>query len=58
MGAEAKTYDDFAQLRRRVLLPALNEITEKNYIKGLQFKEIKENGSKKVTSLVFKFWVE
>ncbi len=58
MGAEAKTYDDFAQLRRRVLLPALNEITDKNYIKGLQFKEIKENGSKKVTSLVFKFWVE
>lgn len=58
MGAEAKTYDDFAQLRRRVLLPALNEITDKNYIKGLQFKEIKENGSKKVTSLVFQFWVE
>ena len=58
MGAEAKTYDDFAQLRRRVLLPALNEITDKNYIKGVQFKEIKENGSKKVTSLVFKFWVE
>ena len=58
MGADDKTYDDFAQLRRRVLLPALNEITDKNYIKGLQFKEIKENGSKKVTSLVFKFWVE
>ena len=58
MGADDKTYDDFAQLRRRVLLPALNEITDKNYIKGLQFKEIKKNGSKKVTSLVFKFWVE
>ena len=58
MGANDKTYDDFAQLRRRVLLPALNEITDKNYIKGLQFKEIKKNGSKKVTSLVFKFWVE
>ena len=58
MGADDKTYDDFAQLRRRVLLPALNEITDKNYIKGLQFKEIKKDGSKKVTSLVFKFWVE
>lgn len=33
MEADDKTYDDYAQLKRRVLLPAVNELVEKNYIK-------------------------
>ncbi len=55
MGADDKTYDDYAQLKRRVLLPAVNELVEKNYIKGLQIEEIKGNSGKKVESLMFGF---
>jgi len=55
MGADDKTYDDYAQLKRRVLLPALNELMEKNYIKGLQIEEIKGNSGKKVEGLLFRF---
>lgn len=58
MGADGKTYDDYAQLKRRVLLPAVNELVEKNYIKGLQIEEIKGNNGRKVESLLFKFWAE
>ena len=55
MGADDKTYDDYAQLKRRVLLPAVNELVEKNYIKGLQVEEIKGNSGKKVEGLLFRF---
>ena len=55
MGADGKTYDDYAQLKRRVLLPAVNELVEKNYIKGLQIEEIKGNSGKKVEGLLFRF---
>ena len=55
MGADGKTYDDYAQLKRRVLLPAVNELVEKNYIKGLQIEEIKGNSGKKVEGLLLKF---
>ena len=58
MGADDKTYDDYAQLKRRVLLPAVNELVEKNYIKGLQIEEIKGNSGKKVEGLLFKYWPE
>ena len=58
MGADDKTYDDYAQLKRRVLLPAVNELVEKNYIRGLQIEEIKGNSGKKVEDLLFKFWPE
>ena len=58
MGAGDKTYDDYAQLKRRVLLPAVNELVGKNYIKGLQIEEIKGNRGKKVERLLFKFWPE
>ena len=58
MGADDKTYDDYAQLKRRVLLPAVNELVEKNYIKGLQIEEIKGNSGKKVEGLLFRFAVE
>jgi plasmid replication initiation protein len=58
MGADGKTYDDYAQLKRRVLLPAVNELMEKNYIKGLQIEEIKGNSGKKVEGLLFKFVAE
>ena len=58
MGADDKTYDDYAQLKRRVLLPAGNELVEKNYIKGLQIEEIKGNSGKKVEGLLFKYWPE
>ena len=58
MGADDKTYDDYAQLTRRVLLPAVNELVEKNYIKGLQIEEIKGNSGKKVESLMFRFTPE
>ena len=55
MGADDKTYDDYAQLKRRVLLPAVYELVEKNYIKGLQIEEIKGNSGKKVEGLLFRF---
>jgi plasmid replication initiation protein len=58
MGADDKTYDDYAQLKRRVLLPAVNELVEKNYIRGLQIEEIKGNSGKKVEDLLFKYWPE
>ena len=58
IGADDKTYDDYAQLKRRVLLPAVNELVEKNYIKGLRIEEIKGNSSKKVEGLLFKFVAE
>lgn len=58
MGADGKTYNDYVQLKRRVLLPAVNELMEKNYIKGLQIEEIKGNSGKKVEGLLFKFWPE
>ena len=57
MGADGKTYD-YAQLKRRVLLPAVNELVEKNYIRGLQIEEIKGNSGKKVEDLLFKYWPE
>ena len=47
-----------AQLKRRVLLPAVNELVEKNYMKGLHVEEIKGNSGKKVEGLLFKFWTE
>ncbi len=58
MGADDKTYKDYAQLKRRVLLLAVNELVEKNYIKGLRIEEIKGNSSKKVEGLLFKFVAE
>lgn len=58
MGADDKTYDDYAQLKRIVLLPAVNELVEKNNIKGLHVEEIKGNSWKKVEGLLFKFWME
>ena len=56
MGADDKTYDDYAQLKRRVLLPAVNELVEKNYIKGLQIEEIKGNSGKKLRDCCLSFY--
>lgn len=55
MGAEAKTYDDFAQLRRRVIQPAMKELTDKGYLLNLRVKEEKGNKGKAVERLLFEF---
>ena len=55
MGADCDAYDNYAHLKRRVLLPAMNELTEKGYIKNLSVEEIKADGSKKIESLLFRF---
>ena len=55
MDAEAKTYDDFAQLRRRVITPAVNELIEKKIFPDLKVKEEKGNSSKQIRTLLFKF---
>ena len=55
MGAEAKTYDDFAQLKRRVIQPAMKELTDKGYLLNLRVKEEKGNKGKAVEGLLFEF---
>lgn len=55
MDAEEKTYDDFAQLRRRVITPAVNELKDKGYFPNLKVKEEKGDSGKKVMALLFKF---
>lgn len=55
MDATCKTYDDFAQLRRRVITPAVNELIEKKVFLDLKVKEEKTDDGKKVASLLFRF---
>ena len=55
MNAEEKTYDDFAQLRRRVITPAVNELIEKKIFPNLKVKEKKGDSGNKVIVLLFKF---
>ncbi len=55
MDAEAKTYDDFAQLRRRVITPAVNELKERGYFPNLKVKEERGEKGKGVESLLFRF---
>ena len=55
MGAEAKTYDDFAQLRRRVIQPSIKELTDKGYFTNLRVKEEKGERGKGVEGLLFRF---
>ena len=55
MDATSKTYDDFAQLRRRVITPAVNELKDKGYFPNLKVKEEKGDSGKKVMALLFKF---
>ena len=55
MDATSKTYDDFAQLRRRVITPAVNELIEKKIFPDLKVKEEKGNSSKQIRTLLFKF---
>ncbi len=53
--ATSKTYDDFAQLRRRVITPAVNELKDKGYFPDIKVKEEKGDNGKKVASLLFRF---
>ena len=55
MDATSKTYDDFAQLRRRVITPAVNELKDKDYFPDLKVKEEKGDSGNKVIALLFKF---
>lgn len=55
MDATGKTYDDFAQLRRRVIIPAVNELIEKKIFPDLKVKEEKSDNSNRVVGLLFKF---
>ena len=54
MNAEEKTYDDFAQLRRRVITSAVNELKDKGYFPDLKVKEEKGDSGNKVIVLLFK----
>ena len=55
MDATNKTYDDYAQLRRRVITPAVNELIEKGLFPNLKVKEEKSDNSKAVVKLLFKY---
>ena len=55
MDATSKTYDDFAQLRRRVITPDVNELKDKGYFPDLKVKEEKGDSGNKVIALLFKF---
>ena len=55
MDAISKTYDDFTQLRRRVITPAVNELKDKGYFPDLKVKEEKGDSGNKVMTLLFKF---
>ena len=55
MNAEEKTYDDFAQLRRRVITSAVNELIEKKIFPNLKVKEEKGDSGNKVIALLVKF---
>ena len=55
MDATSKTYDDFAQLRRRVIKPAVNELKDKGYFPDLKVKEEKGDSGNKVMALLIKF---
>ncbi len=55
MDATSKTYDDFAQLRRRVITPAVNELIEKKIFPDLKVKEEKSKNGKRVAGLSLKF---
>ena len=55
MDATSKTYDDFAQLRRRVITPAVNELIEKKIFPNLKVKEEKGDNGNKVVTLLFRF---
>ena len=55
MDATNKTYDDFTQLRRRVITPAVNELTEKKIFPNLKVKEEKEGSGNKIVRLLFRF---
>ena len=55
MDDTSKTYDDFAQLRRRVITPAVNELIEKKIFPDLKVKEEKSKNGKRGVGLLFKF---
>ena len=55
MDATSKTYDDFAQLRRRVITSTVNELIEKRIFPNLKIKEEKGDSRNKVMALLFKF---
>ena len=55
MDATSKTYDDFTQLRRRVITPAVNELKDKGYLPDLKVKEEKGDSGNKVIALLVKF---
>ena len=55
MDAEGKIYDDFAQLRRRVITSAVNELKDKGYFPDLKVKEEKGDSGNKVMALLVKF---
>ena len=55
MDATSKTYDDFAQLRRRVITSAVNELKDKGYFPDLKVKEEKGDNENKVIALLVKF---
>lgn len=55
MDATSKTYDDFAQLRRRVITPAVNELRDIGYFPDLKVKEEKNESGKRIVGILFKF---
>ena len=55
MDATSKRYDDFAQLRRRVITSAVTELIEKKIFPNLKVKEEKGDSGNKVRALLFKF---
>lgn len=52
MDAISKTYDDFAQLRRRVITSTVNELIEKKNFPDLKVKEEKGDSGNKVMALL------
>ena len=55
MDATSKRYDDFAQLRRRVIASTVNELIEKKNFPDLKVKEEKGDSGNKVIALLVKF---
>ena len=55
MDATSKIYDDFAQLRRRVITPVVNELKDKGYFPDLKVKKEKGDSGNKVMALLVKF---
>ena len=55
MDAISKTYDDFVQLRRRVITSTVNELIEKKNFPDLKVKEEKGDSGNKVMALLVKF---